>query len=239
MSSAADEVGDWQRLLTIGEITILGQMPWSSNATFLVEIHAEDLDGRAIYKPGRGERPLRDFPGGLYRREVAAYALSVATELEVVPETVQRDDAPLGPGSLQRFIDADFSEHYFTLFEAGQHAPDLRLIAGFDLLANNADRKGGHLLLDGHSRIWAIDNGLCFHVEYKLRTVMWDFAGEALPEQILRACEIILGGPPARLVELLDESEVVALMERAAFYREFGAYPAPEDDHRAYPWPLV
>ena len=239
MSSAVSETGDWLRLLSSGEVTVLGQMPWSSNATFLVEVRVDDLEGRAIYKPRQGERPLRDFPGGLFRREIAAYELSVATGLDVIPETVEREDGPLGPGSFQRFIDADFAEHYFTLMEAGGHGLELKLIAGFDLLANNADRKGGHLLIDRGGRIWGIDNGLCFHVYNKLRTVMWDFAGEALPEKVLQACEIVLGEPPPRLTELLDGSEVIALVERAQFYLQYRTYPAPEDDYRAYPWPLV
>lgn len=239
MSPAVSEASDWLRLLSSGEVTILGRMPWSSNATFLVELRVDGFEDRAIYKPRQGERPLRDFPGGLFRREVAAYELSVSTGLEMIPETVERDDAPLGPGSLQRFVDADFAEHYFTLMEAGGHELDLRLIAGFDLLANNADRKGGHLLVDKGSRIWGIDNGLCFHVDYKLRTVMWDFAGEPLPDQVLQACEIVLGEPPPRLVELIGESEVLALLDRAQFYLDFGTFPAPEDDYRAYPWPLV
>ena len=239
MSSAVSETDDWLRLLSKGEVTILGQMPWSSNATFLVELRVDDLEGRAIYKPRQGERPLRDFPGGLFRREVAAYELSVATGLEVIPETVERGDGPLGPGSLQRFIDADFAEHYFTLMESGGHGLELRLVAGFDLLANNADRKGGHLLIDRAGRIWGIDNGLCFHVHNKLRTVMWDFAGEVLPDLVLDACEIVLGELPPLLGDLLDSSEVIALRERASFYLEYRTFPAPEDDYRAYPWPLV
>jgi len=233
------ESDDWLRLLLTGEVTILGQMPWSSNATYLVELCVDDLNGRAIYKPRQGERPLRDFPEGLFRREVAAYELSYATGLEIIPETVERDDAPLGPGSLQRFIDADFAAHYFTLMEAGGHELAMRLIAGFDLLANNADRKGGHLLIDRGGRIWGIDNGLCFHIYNKLRTVMWDFAGEELPIPILQACEFIVREPLSCLVDLLDGVEVEALVERARFYLGRPQYPHPDDDYRAYPWPLV
>ncbi len=239
MSSALRQTDDWLRLLSTGTVTILGQMPWSSNATFLVEVRDDELEGRAIYKPRQGERPLRDFPGGLYRREVAAYELSVASGLEVIPETVERGDGPLGPGSLQRFIDADFAEHYFTLMESGLHGAELRLIAGFDLLANNADRKGGHLLIDEAGKIWGIDNGLCFHVHNKLRTVMWDFVDEELPDRVLTACESVLRDLPRRLVDLLDHSEVIALRERAAYYLEHRIFPTPDDDYRAYPWPLV
>lgn len=239
MTSEVPEVEERLRLLRGGEVALLGRMPWSSNATYLVSVSAEGVEARAVYKPGRGERPLWDFPGGLYRREVAAYELSVATGLRVVPETVLRDDLQLGAGSLQWFIDADFSQHYFTLLEGGRHEEALRLVAGFDLLANNADRKGGHLLVDAEDRVWGIDNGLCFHASDKLRTVMWDFAGEALPGAVLEACDAVAGGPPAALAALLSPEELVALCVRAERYLERRSYPAPGDDHRYYPWPLV
>lgn len=230
---------DWLRLLLKGEITVLGQMPWSSNATFLVELCVGELVGRAIYKPGRGERPLWDFPGGLFRREASAYVLSTITELHVIPETVIREDAPLGRGSIQRFIDADFAQQYFTFLESEQYADALREIAGFDLLANNADRKGGHILVDANGRLWGIDNGLCFHVDDKLRTVMWDFAGESLPPTVVRACELVAHGDASMFRDLLEPDEIAALEERAAYYLEYQTFPYPRDDHRAYPWPLV
>ena len=125
-------------LLLVGEIELKGRMPWSSNATFLVGLALGEETTDAIYKPGRGERPLWDFPGGLYRREVAASRLSDALGWGIVPMTVLRGDAPLGEGSLQRFVDADFSEHYFTLLEQDDLLPQLRRMAVFDLLANNA-----------------------------------------------------------------------------------------------------
>ena len=165
----------------------------------LVSRHGAPRTGsseRCVYKPGRGERPLWDYPGGLFRREVAAYELSAALGLEVVPETVLRLDGPHGEGSVQRFVDADFSEHYFTLLDEPLYHAQLRKIAAFDLLANNGDRKGGHLLKDPAGRIWGIDHGLCFHVENKLRTVMWDFAGEELPPEVLAGCEARRRGGP-------------------------------------------
>ncbi|MGH9101588.1 MAG: SCO1664 family protein, partial [Acidimicrobiales bacterium] len=162
-----------------------GRMPWSSNATFLVSCTLGGVEMAAIYKPSRGERPLWDFPGGLDRREAAAYELSQLLGWDMVPETVLRGDGPLGPGSLQRFVEADFSQHYFTLVEDASHGEALRRIACFDLVANNADRKSGHCLLGTDGQIWAIDNGLCFHDQPKLRTVMWDFAGEPIPPAML------------------------------------------------------
>ena len=237
-SSPADEQ-EWLVALSQGDIGLLGRVPWGSNATFLLGIAIGGCGARGIYKPGRGERPLWDFPGGLFRREAAAYELSVHTELRVVPETIIRDDGPLGRGSLQRFIDADFQEHYFTLLESAGYEEALRELAGFDLLANNADRKGGHVLVDGGGKLWGIDNGLCFHTEDKLRTVMWDFAGEQLPSAVMRACEIVADSVPPSLSALLDEDEVTALQRRACHYLEYATFPAPRDDHRAYPWPLV
>src|SRR5581483_878650 len=137
-------------------------MPWSSNGTFLVAVGHEGVEVAAIYKPGRAERPLWDFPDGLYRREVAAFALSEHLGWEFVPPTVHVPDGPLGPGSLQLFVDADFEQHYFTLLEEEHHHRALKRMATFDCLANNADRKGGHCLLDVDGRIWGIDHGLCF-----------------------------------------------------------------------------
>jgi len=230
---------DRLELLRKGRLEIEGRMPWSSNATFLVNVQAGGRSLRAIYKPGAGERPLRDFPGGLYRREVAAYELSVCTGLEVVPETVLRESAPLGEGSVQAFVDADFSEHYFSLVEVAEHGPALRQMAGFDLLANNADRKGGHLLLDASGAIWGIDHGLCFHEAPKLRTVMWDFAGEPLPEAVIEAASRVAPRLAPDLAGLLGEGERRALRRRAARLLERPVFPCPDRQERSYPWPLV
>ncbi len=227
-------------MLRAGEIEILGRMPWSSNATFLVTLHHEGQTGRAIYKPGRGERPLWDFPAGLFRREVAAYELSEAMGVGVVPPTVARgDDAPIGPGSLQWFVAADFEQHYFTLHEL---RPDLhdqfRAICAFDVLANNTDRKAGHCLLGADDRVWAIDNGLCFAEDFKLRTVIWEFGGEAVPEHLRAAAQRIADGVPPEVVGFLQGDEAEALVDRA---RSFAAAPCFPVDRtgRRYPWPLV
>ena len=226
-------------VLTRGEVQVEGRMPWSSNNTFLVSVCHDGTEMGAVYKPGRGERPLWDFPSGLYQREAAAWELSEALGWGLVPVTILRADAPLGPGSLQLFVDADFSEHYFTLMENPAHHAQLRVIAVFDLLLNNADRKSGHCLLDGDGRIWAIDNGLSFHVEPKLRTVIWDFAGEPVPEHLLADIERVAGGVPDRLARLLDDGEPEALARRARAVLRHPQLPAPHPERRPYPWPLV
>ena len=242
VTSASGEAGrasEWLALLEAGDVEVEGRMPWSSNATLLVTVRLAGREARAVYKPGAGEQPLWDFPDGLFRREVAAYELSVATGLDVVPETVLRAEAPYGVGSLQRFVDADFSQHYFTLLDEARHGEALRRVAGFDLLVNNADRKGGHVLLGPDGHIWGIDNGLCFHPAPKLRTVMWDFAGEEVPCAVLEACEAVVREVPPRLGPLLASEEVDGLVRRAVELLEAPRFPEPDLEGRPYPWPLV
>ncbi|HVM08653.1 MAG TPA: SCO1664 family protein [Acidimicrobiales bacterium] len=226
-------------LLSQGDLEIKGRMPWSSNATFLVSV---SLDGEAIdavYKPLRGERPLWDFPPGLYRREVAAYELDAALGWGHVPETIVRHDAPLGVGSLQRFVAVDFSEHYFTLLEREEHHDQLRTIGVFDLLANNADRKSGHCLVGDDGHIWAIDHGVCFSDEPKLRTVIWDFASEPLPAALQADVAALLErGIPSSLCDLLLDEELVALRRRMEGVVRMKRFPDPGPG-RPYPWPLV
>ncbi len=229
----------WLEVLASGEIEIEGRLPWSSNFSFLATVACGDIRVRAVYKPGRGERELWDFGRDLYRHEVAAYELSAALGLGLVPETVLRVDAPYDEGSLQRFVDADFEQHYFTLVDDPGHGARLRELAGFDLLLNNADRKGGHVLVDFEGSIWGIDNGLCFHSEPKLRTVMWDFAGEPVPETVLEAAAALCDSVPAPVRCLIEAAEVEALERRARALLRRPRFPAPRDDHRAYPWPLV
>jgi uncharacterized repeat protein (TIGR03843 family) len=238
-----DDVDDPVAHLLRGEIEVEGRMPYSSNATFLVHV---DHDGRrhpAIYKPTRGERPLWDFEPGLHRREVAAYLLSEALGLHVVPPTVLRD-GPLGEGSLQWFVVGDHSEHYFTIYESRPATHDqLRSIAALDIIANNTDRKSGHCLLvpggDGvDDRVWAIDNGLCFAVDFKLRTVIWEFGGEPLPDEFLREASRLCERVPLDIAALLDDEEVEAIRGRAAWCVKERTFPVDASGRR-YPWPLV
>jgi uncharacterized repeat protein (TIGR03843 family) len=223
-------------ILAEADIELEGRMPWSSNATFLVSLG--DTGGQAIYKPVRGERPLWDFEPGLHRREVAAYLLSEAMGFGVVPPTVLREDGPLGEGSLQWFVAADHREHYFTIAEQRPELhPQLRDIAVLDVVANNTDRKSGHCLLAG-DRVWAIDNGLCFAPEFKLRTVIWEFAGDALTAAQLSAAAAVCRGVPPEVAALLESIEVEAMQRRAARLVEQGVLPGDESGGR-YPWPMV
>ena len=225
-------------LLARGAITVKGRMPQSSNATFLVEVALGRATALAVYKPARGERPLWDFPPDLFKREVAAYLLSETLGWGLVPPTILRE-GPLGEGSLQRFVPADFEQHYFTLHEDPTHHVRLKQICLFDLVANNADRNSGHCLLGADGMIYAIDNALTFHAEPKLRTVMWEFGGEPIPEaQLADVSRFIAAGVPTPLAALLDPAEQEALSARARAVVREGRFPVDRSGRR-YPWPLV
>lgn len=233
-------------LLASADLEVQGRMPWSSNATFLVDLAREGRTvAQAVYKPTRGERPLWDFPSGLYKREVAAYRLwahlgwSSVIGGGGVPPTVERD-GPYGIGSLQLFIPSDFEQHYFNLYEQREDLHEqLRAICVFDLLANNTDRKGGHCLLGHDGHVWAIDNGLCFASPFKLRTVIWEFSGEPLPESLLPAVTALAEGAPAAVTDLVDDpEEIEALVDRARALVDDPTFPT-DPTGRRYPWPLV
>ena len=238
-----DAVDDPVRHLRLGEIQVEGRMPYSSNATFLVHVEHEGRSHPAIYKPMRGERPLWDFEPGLHRREVAAYLLSEALGVGVITPTVLRD-GPLGEGSVQWFVTADHRQHYFTIYEAYPELHDrLRAMALLDIIANNTDRKSGHCLLveatdTTPASVWGIDQGLCFAPEYKLRTVIWEFGGEPIPDDLLapvaRLCERV----PLEIASLLNDVEVEAIRGRAAWCVKERVFPT-DSSGRRYPWPLV
>lgn len=230
---------DHLTLLSCGKVEVLGRMPWSSNHTYLASCTLGDDEIAAVYKPGRGERPLWDFGENLFKREVAAYELSAASGWDLVPETVFRIDCPVGEGSLQRFVPADFEEHYFTLVTDESRHDRLRSICAFDVVANNADRKSGHCLLGDDATIWAIDNGLCFHAEPKLRTVIWEFAGDDIPPDAIEAMTRICDGLPRSLDELLAPDEVEMVKRRSERLLRHGKLPLPPRGGPHYPWPLV
>ncbi|MEO6795763.1 MAG: SCO1664 family protein [Candidatus Dormibacter sp.] len=243
-AAAPLDAGRHPQLLKEGQIKPRGLMPDCSNYTYLAQVRGKSGgETLAVYKPARGETPLDDFPDGtLGKREVAAHLVSAALGWQIVPLTVYRTNAPLGPGSLQQFIAADLGEHYFTLMP--QRAEDFRMMAAFDVIVNNADRKSGHCLLDPNGHIWGVDNGLTFHPLPKLRTVIWEFAGEEIPEK-LRAdaarlvTELIAGERWVKgLQQLIAPLEMRALIQRARRLADDGRYPAPVS-RWAYPWPLI
>lgn len=233
-------------LLSAGELSVVGLIPWSSNYTFLAKVSAGENAAQVVYKPDRGEQPLWDFPrGSLSKREAAAYVVSRALGWELVPPTVLRT-GPHGWGSVQLFVDIDQNAHFFTFRADPAYRRSLQALCLFDIVTNNADRKGGHCLAAGDGCIVAIDQGLCFHVEDKLRTVIWDFAGEPLPEDLradLRGLGAALAetdGPVrAALAPLLDRGEIARLSRRTAALLEAVSFPFPPEDRRPYPWPLV
>ncbi len=228
-----------------GALQLEGQFIYGSNYTFMVECLYKGDTFKAVYKPMRGERPLWDFPNQtLAHREVAAYLVSEALGWELVPPTVLRtSDTNMGPGSIQLFIEHDPEYHYFNFDEKDRSLlPQVML---FDLLINNADRKGGHFLIDPDGKLWLIDHGLCFNKEDKLRTVVWDYAGDPIPEELLEDVRVLIPqlepDQPfykALAPHLLSE-EIQTLQRRAMALVEEGFFPLPPEDRRAYPWPLV
>lgn len=230
-------------LLARGRIELVGQILNSSNFTFLARVYDGDREAFAVYKPRRGESPLWDFPRGtLCLRETAAYVVSRALGWPLIPPTVLRD-GPYGVGALQLYVDADPEATYFSL--RTERLADLLPVALFDLLANNADRKGGHLLLDAAGHIWAIDNALTFHPEPKLRTVIWDFAGEAIPPEYLEGLRRLRNHLTRRsrlgrtLGRLLAEEEIAALRTRLTALLRDAVFPFPDPGRRQVPWPPV
>jgi hypothetical protein len=221
------------QLLYKGDMTERhGLMPWSSNYTFLVTMCIGNEETLAVYKPSRGERPLWDFPDGtLARREVAAFQVSQALGWSLVPPTVLRDGF-LGPGAVQLFIDADPEAHYFTLRE--QHPHVFQRVTAFDYIINNADRKGGHCLKGRDGHIWTIDHGLTFHAENKLRTVIWDFSGQPIPDDILEdlsSLQLALDEPSTpifgELSRLISGREIDKFRQRLKRIMGSSLFPLP------------
>lgn len=231
-------------VLQNGDITIKGEFVWGSNYTFLAEVSQDGEKLLSVYKPSRGERPLWDFPAtSLARREAAAFVVSQALGWKLVPPTVYRKKAPIGPGSLQLFIEHNPDLHYFNLADSDRQS--LRPVVLFDLLINNADRKGSHLIFDNQHHLWLIDHGICFHAEDKLRTVIWDFAGEPIPDQLCADMQsfLLLCKPDSKLLNqlqpLLNQKEIKALISRAKHLLTLGQFPSPDPDQRSLPWPLL
>ena len=247
MSMQWDDTDNLERLLR-GEMEIRGEFMWGSNYTFLALVNHAGETIQAVYKPTRGERPLWDFPAAsLARREVAAYLVSEALGWRLVPPTVYRKQGPLGPGSLQLYIEHDPEYHYFTFSK--EDRTRLRSVAAFDLLINNADRKGSHVLVDPDGHLWLIDHGVCFHVEEKLRTVIWDFTGQPLGDDLCGSLadfhtKLIdtAEGESALAQSLkpyLSRGEIKALQARAEQLVNQSVFPPPDPYRRPYPWPQI
>ena len=225
-----------------GNLELEGEFVQGFNYTFLVQVTHGDETIRGVYKPQEGERPLWDFPNNtLACREAAAYLVSEALGWDLVPPTVYREDGPYGPGSLQFFIPHNPDYNYFNLRQ--DDFERLRPVVLFDLLINNADRKGSHLLFGTEGELWLIDHGLGFNVEEKLRTVIWDFAGQPIPDELHADLDTLKDAlkPGSELVaalaELLAPKEIAALAARSVALIEMKHFPFPPQDRRAYPFP--
>lgn len=231
------------QLLQEGTLEVEGLISWGSNYTFLARVCHDVQEIHAIYKPRKGERPLWDFaPGTLCQRERAAFLISEALGWQLVPPTVLRD-GPHGWGSVQKYIDHDPEEHYFSF--QGEYPEQLQRIVLFDMLVNNADRKGGHVLLDKDGRLWSIDHGICFHSDYKLRSVIWEFAGGRIPDDMVEDLRRLQGQleekdkqPLQQLRQLLSQRELEALQKRLQRLLKNRTFPHPGPG-RHYPWPPV
>jgi hypothetical protein len=219
-----------------GDLEIKGQFTLGSNYTFLVDVHYQDQTYPAVYKPTRGEQPLWDFEENtLALREVAAYIVSEALGFHIVPFTTLREEGPYGAGSLQQFIEHDPNYHYFNFSPEDKLL--LKSVVLFDLLVNNADRKGGHVFFESDThKLFGIDHGICFHEDDKLRTVLWDFGGQRIPDDLLSRLSL----SPNLLTDLepyLSPREIEALCVRADSILKRGVFPRQPRDRRAIPWP--
>jgi uncharacterized repeat protein (TIGR03843 family) len=241
------EIFDKSKVLTAlqeGEVSVQGQFLSGSNYTFMGKVNYQNNEMVVVYKPIRGEQPLWDFPSGtLAKREVAAYLISEALGWGLVPPTIFRRKLPLGPGSLQQYIQHDPEYHYFNFEEVDRKR--LKPIVAFDLMVNNADRKGSHILKDDTGHLWLIDHGVCFHEEDKLRTVVWDFAGQPIPEDISKDMRRLVDLLEQKtelylqLAEVISPLEIASLSSRTRRLLDVCTFPHPGGSHRPYPWPPV
>jgi len=229
--------GDKRTILTLGEMSVTGRLVDASNATLYAKLVHESSEITAIYKPVAGERPLWDFPDGtLADREFAAFRVSEFLSLDLVPLTILRD-GPYGIGMVQEWIDIDESIDLANYFS--QDLPQLRAMAFFDAIINNTDRKIGHLLPDENGNLYGCDHGVTFHEQDKLRTVLWQWAGDDLTVEELKALELIKAtlGKELDLSANLTQPEIEALLSRVERLFESGTMPLPNPEWPAIPWP--
>jgi hypothetical protein len=231
---------DKLEILRRGSAELQGLFRLGSNDTFLCRMESPLGALNAVYKPVRGERPLWDFPAGtLGKREAAAFEVARAIGWDFVPPTVFRAEGPLGPGAFQEYLPLNLEDNYFVL---RRREPDLlRRVAAFDIVINNADRKALHIAGDSRGHVWLIDHGVCFHVDWKVRTVVWEFAGEEMPGDVLSALGRFLDSTPVfrpRLAEFLRGDEITALEERTAGLLHARKFPEPGPGV-SIPWPIL
>ncbi|OZM73101.1 phosphatidylinositol kinase [Amycolatopsis antarctica] len=252
-------------MLARGELTVEGRLVDASNVTLFCSISLDGVTANAVYKPVSGERPLWDFPDGtLAGREVATYLISETSGLGGVPHTVLRD-GPFGEGMVQFWVEttqdelvdvrapADLPDGWRVVLHAHDrlgepavlaHAddPGLRQLAALDIVVNNTDRKGGHLLVASGGRVFGVDHGICLHADPKLRTVLWGWVGEPLPDDVaekLRRFRSTLDGDfGVSLAAHLTGREIGAVSRRVDSLLAAGSFPEPNDEWRAIPWPL-
>lgn len=240
-SSWAPDHPELAKLLAEAEVVGCRPIMWGSNGTFLLSLDGRDAgQSHAVYKPRRGESPLWDFPRGtLYRREMATFLVSECLGWSLVPPTVIRD-GPYGVGSVQLFIEHDPDEYFVPPVRRDREAA--AQIALLDVILNNADRKTEHCLRDLDGRMWAIDHGLTFHTDPKLRTVIWDFAGDVVPDEMLadleRLCQALepCGALHTQLRGLVSQAEADGVLQRLRRILHAGVYPDPGAYRRAVPW---
>jgi uncharacterized repeat protein (TIGR03843 family) len=233
------DLPDALRLLRDGNLDVEGRLYDASNATLFCTVTLDGVTAACVHKPIAGERPLWDFPDGtLAAREVSAYLVSEALGWDIVPPTVLRD-GPFGIGMCQLWIDVDQTVDISAL--ARSDHPQLRRMAVYDAVVNNADRKGGHLLptVDGH--VYGVDHGVCFSVDDKLRTILWRWRGKPLTEEAIDALSGLRaqfeGDLGASLRDLLDPDEVAATLIRLDRLLSTRRHPLPSDDWPPVPWP--
>lgn len=252
-------------LLVSGPLQVLGRIMPASNHTFLCQLGEGETAVKAVYKPVSGERPLWDFTDGtLAQREYATYLVSEATGWSVVPPTTLRE-GPVGPGMVQLWQEVDEAAEPVAVVPEGEVPPgylhvldaydaedqpvalvhedtvELRRMAVLDVVVNNTDRKGGHVLPMPDGRRLGVDHGVCFHTDDKLRTVLWGWAGDPLTDEERAVLELLLdqldGELGTRLRGLLTSAEVRATVRRAQRLLDSGVFPLPSGDWPAIPWP--
>jgi uncharacterized repeat protein (TIGR03843 family) len=233
------DVDEALRLLRDGELEVVGRLVDASNATLYCTVELDGVRAPCVHKPIVGERPLWDFPEGtLSDREVAAYAVSEATGWAIVPPTVMRE-GPFGRGMCQLWIDVDESVDLVAL--ARSDRDEIRRIAVLDAVINNADRKGGHLLPTADGHVYGVDHGVCFSIDEKLRTLLWQWRGRPLADDAIDTlhglARDLQGTLETRLCELLTPAEVNATRRRVQRLLSTGRHPMPSDDWPPIPWP--